>query len=63
MDTASHSFNAAAAGIAAPTSVDWLIVWAAIIGDDNKEARRKAWRLECKRRRMRGLPPLPPPAP
>ena len=63
MDTACHDFNAAATGTARLTAVDWLIVWAIIIDDDNEEARRKAWRLENKRRRMRGLPPLPPPAP
>jgi len=60
MDTARHDFNNAAAGIAGPTSIDWLIVWAAIIGDGDREARRRAWDLECKRRRRRGLYPRPP---
>ena len=63
MDTLSHSFNTAASGTGAPTAIDWLIVWAAVIGDNDREARRKAWRMECKRQRKRGIDPPPGPKP
>ena len=58
MDTIQDSFNSAAgAGL---SSVEWLIIWALVIDEAEREERRRDWHKAFHRRRAQGLPPIPP---